>query len=117
MIRNYLGIIKVFLSINEELYTDVAGVLLSNNSEIIKEYITIIEECLLKPILKDSITKDIILTYFKNDLNVSKTAKDLYINRNSLLNKFEYIYKETGFNLQKFNHACAIYLLILYKGN
>lgn len=117
MIRNYLGVIKVFLSNNEELYTDVAGVLLSNNSEIIKEYITIIEECLLKPILKDSITKDIILTYFKNDLNVSKTAKDLYINRNSLLNKFEYIYKETGFNLQKFNHACAIYLLILYKGN
>ena len=55
--------------------------------------------------------------YFKNDLNVSKTAKDLYINRNSLLNKFEIIYKETGFNLQKFNHACAIYLLILYKGN
>ncbi len=117
MIRNYLGIIKTFLNTNEELYTDVAGILLSNNSEIIKEYTTIIEECLLNPILKDSITKDIILTYFKNDLNVSKTAKDLYINRNSLLNKFEYIYKETGFNLQKFNHACAIYLLILYKGN
>lgn len=117
MIRNYLGIIKTFLNTNEELYTDVAGILLSNNSEIIKGYTTIIEECLLNPILKDSITKDIILTYFKNDLNVSKTAKDLYINRNSLLNKFEYIYKETGFNLQKFNHACAIYLLILYKGN
>ena len=58
-----------------------------------------------------------ILTYFKNDLNVSKTSKDLYVNRNSLLNKFEQIYKETGFNLQKFTHACAIYLLILYKGN
>ena len=55
--------------------------------------------------------------YFKNDLNVSKTSKDLYVNRNSLLNKFEQIYKETGFNLQKFTHACAIYLLILYKGN
>ena len=117
MIRKYLGIVKTFLNTNEELYTDVAGILLSNNSEIIKGYTTIIEECLLNPILKDSITKDIILTYFKNDLNVSKTAKDLYINRNSLLNKFEYIYKETGFNLQKFNHACAIYLLILYKGN
>ena len=37
----------------------------SNNSEIIKGYTTIIEECLLNPILKDSITKDIILTYFK----------------------------------------------------
>ena len=66
MIRNYLGIIKTFLNTNEELYTDVAGILLSNNSEIIKGYTTIIEECLLNPILKDSITKDIILTYFKN---------------------------------------------------
>ena len=36
MIRNYLGIIKTFLNTNEELYTDVAGILLSNNSEIIK---------------------------------------------------------------------------------
>ena len=81
MIRNYLGIIKVFLSNNEELYTDVAGVLLSNNSEIIKEYITIIEECLLKPILKDSITKDIILTYFKNSfiITIASTAISVLI--------------------------------------
>jgi DNA-binding PucR family transcriptional regulator len=91
--------------------------MLTTKLNSLKEYISLIDEYIITPILKDSIIKDIILTYFKNDLNVSKTAKDLYINRNSLLNKFEYIYKETGFNLQKFNHACAIYLLILYKGN
>lgn len=117
VVRKYVGIIKEFLNNNEELYTDVSSVLLNVNEELSKEYASIVNKCLLEPVLSDSIVKDIILTYFKSDLNVSKTAKELYINRNSLLNKFEQIYKETGFNLQKFSHACAIYLLILYKGN
>lgn len=117
VVRNYLGIVKQFLNENEELYTDVASIVLSGESSFKKSYISIIDRCLIEPILDDSFVKDMILTYFKNDLNVSKTSKDLYVNRNSLLNKFEQIYKETGFNLQKFTHACAIYLLILYKGN
>lgn len=116
-VRQYLGLIKQFINVNEELYTDIANVLLSSENDLLKEYISIIDKYLVAPILKDSFIKDIILTYFKNDLNVSKTSKDLYINRTSLLNKFEQIYKETGFNLQKFTHACAIYLLIVYKGN
>lgn len=117
IVRKYIGIVKNFLNNNEELYTDLSSVILNKDVNLSKEYAEIVNKCLLEQVLKDSIVKDIILTYFKNDLNVSKTAKDLYINRNSLLNKFEQIYKETGFNLQKFNHACAIYLLILYKGN
>jgi DNA-binding PucR family transcriptional regulator len=91
--------------------------MLTTSLNSLKEYVSIIDKHIIAPIFKDSMIKDIILTYFKNDLNVSKTAKDLYINRNSLLNKFEIIYKETGFNLQKFNHACAIYLFVLSKGN
>lgn len=117
LVRKYIGIVKNFLNNNDELYTDVSNVILNVDEELSKEYASIVNKCLLEPVLNDSIVKDIILTYFKNDLNVSKTAKDLYINRNSLLNKFEQIYKDTGFNLQKFSHACAIYLLILYKGN
>lgn len=117
VVRQYLGLIKQFINLNEELYTDIASLLLSSEHELLKEYISIIDKYLVAPVLKDSFIKDIILTYFKNDLNVSKTAKDLYINRTSLLNKFEQIYKETGFNLQRFTHACAIYLLIVYKGN
>ena len=76
-------------------------------------YIKLVDKYIIGPILKNATDKDIILTYFKNDLNVSKTAKDLYINRNSLLNKFESIYKLTGLNLQKFIHACAMYLFVL----
>lgn len=117
VVRKYIGIVKKFLNNNEELYTDVSSVLLTIDDNLFKEYVSIINNYLFEAVLSDSFVKDTVLTYFKNDLNVSKTAKDLYINRNSLLNKFEQIYKETGFNLQKFSHACAIYLLIIYKGN
>ena len=117
IVLHYIGIIKEFFAVNDDLYSDSATVMLTTSLNSLKEYISIIDEHILSPVFKDSIIKDIILTYFKNDLNVSKTAKDLYINRNSLLNKFELIYKETGFNLQKFNHACAIYLFVLLKGN
>lgn len=117
IVRKYIGIVKNFLNNNEELYTDISSVLLNVNDNLFKEYASIINNYLFESVLNDSFVKDTIVTYFKNDLNVSKTAKELYINRNSLLNKFEQIYKETGFNLQKFSHACAIYLLIKYKGN
>jgi hypothetical protein len=117
VVLHYIGIIKEFFAVNDDLYSDSATVMLTTSLNSLKEYISIIDKHIIAPIFKDSMIKDIILTYFKNDLNVSKTAKDLYINRNSLLNKFEIIYKETGFNLQKFNHACAIYLFVLSKGN
>ena len=58
---------------------------------------------------------NIILTYFKKDLNVLQTAKELYINRNSLLKKFETIYKDTGLDIQKFSHACALYIFTWIK--
>ena len=55
--------------------------------------------------------RDILEVMIKHDLNVSSTAKYLYMNRNSLMNKIDNIEKETGLNLQKFKHACAIYVL------
>lgn len=114
---NYIMLIKQYLNITLEEYTDITTPLINNNLNYTKEYAEFIGKHIIKPILADPLTKDIVLTYFKNDLNVSKTAKDLYINRNSLLNKFEFIFKETGFNLQKFSHACSMYLFVLFKGN
>lgn len=109
----YLNIVKQYLNNHEENYSFYLTILLDNYQ---KDYANFLEQTVLKVIFNDSLVKDMIITYFKNDLNVSKTAKDLYINRNSLLNKFDYIQKETGINLQKFNHACSIYLLTISKG-
>ena len=46
--------------------------------------------------------KDIIVTYYKNDLNVLKTSKQLYLNRNSVLNKFNLKKAVSLFGVGKF---------------
>lgn len=74
--------------------------------------INVLMERLFVPLFKDQQTRDIINVMLKNDLNVSKSAKLLYMNRNSLINKIETIYKETNLNLQKFTHACVIYMML-----
>lgn len=55
---------------------------------------------MLIPLFQDATTREIISVMFKNDLNVSQTSKLLYMNRNSLINKLDSIFKETGLNLQ-----------------
>ncbi|MBR2138827.1 MAG: helix-turn-helix domain-containing protein [Bacilli bacterium] len=115
VVLEYLSIIKQYITKTLESYTDISNILTNEKLDSKQEYINIIDQYVIGPVLKNTTNKDIILTYFKNDLNVSKTAKDLYINRNSLLNKFEAIHKLTGLNLQKFTHACAMYLFISHK--
>lgn len=116
ILLSYLTLIKQHINNSQDEYSDLTTPLFTKNEDLNLSYYQIIDEYVISPILKDVFTKDMILTYFKNDLNVSKTAKDLYINRNSLLNKFETIYKETGLNLQKFSHACSIYTILKYQG-
>ena len=54
----------------------------------------------------------LILSMFDNDLNVTKTASSMYMHRNTINNKLEFIKKETGFNVQCFKDAMALYILI-----
>lgn len=99
-------------SIYKKAYTDLADIILSLGRS---EYVNLkkaLKNNLLIPLFQDATTREIISVMFKNDLNVSQTSKLLYMNRNSLINKLDSIFKETGLNLQKFTHACAIYQMI-----
>ena len=98
--------------INTKLYTDLADFILFQDHNVNKELILSIKNNLFVPLFSDVVLRDIIQAMLKNDLNVSQTAKLLYMNRNSLINKLDYIYKETGLNLQKYTHACVIYVMI-----
>lgn len=98
--------------INTKLYTDLADFILFQDHNVNKELILSIKNNLFIPLFSDVVLRDIIQAMLKNDLNVSQTAKLLYMNRNSLINKLDYIYKETGLNLQKYTHACVIYVMI-----
>jgi len=96
--------------LNHYAYSDVSEMILEMDKNNSSKLLQFLIQLIYLPTFKEQ-NKDILEVMIKNDLNVSSSAKYLYMNRNSLINKLDVIYKETGFNLQKFKHACAIYLL------
>lgn len=46
-----------------------------------------------------------IYEFFKNDLNVSETARKLYIHRNTLVYRLDKVLKTIGLDLRKFDDA------------
>lgn len=111
-VYNYIETYVNNSKLNQMIYSDVATMVISIiNHKKCDEVLDLIKRQTTDIVLKNQINKDILDVMVKNDLNVSLSAKLLYMNRNSLLNKLDGIYKETGLNLQKFIHACAFYLL------
>lgn len=110
IVLNYIDMMIKFIDESIEFYTDLISPFTTKYLNI--EYEEFFQTYIFDEIFKDALTKDIIVTYYKNDLNVLKTSKQLYLNRNSVLNKFDNINKTTGINLQKFSHAAVIYLIL-----
>ncbi|MFZ5969439.1 MAG: PucR family transcriptional regulator [Bacillota bacterium] len=52
---------------------------------------------------------------FKNNLNITDTARYLYVHRNTLLYRIEKIYKLTGYDLRKFEDSLRFRLAWLIK--
>lgn len=92
--------------------TNLADLLFEPSINNFQETIKFIYDIIFLPLFEKSDYYDLIIQLIKNDLNVSKTSKAMYLNRNSILLKIENIYKETGINIQKFSDACAIKMLL-----
>ena len=97
-------------------YLNHKSKLYMNNIDLINEIIksNIDDLKLIKPIILNKIQDDpqmeiLIQAMFKNNLNVTQTASDIYMHRNTVINKLDYIKKETGFNIQKFFDANIMY--------
>lgn len=111
--KNYKYNFKINEYINNDFYsnTDLIIILMSlNYGEISK-----IRSHILNDVVLDSQYENIINSMFNNDLNVSNASRELYMHRNTLNNKLEYIRNETGFNIQRFKDAMAMYWLINAK--
>lgn len=82
-----------------------------------KDYSSLIRlrKIVFKNILNDAQTISLINHFFLNNLNVTQTAKASYMHRNTVMNKLEVIKKITGFNIQNFEEALSLYLLIKVK--
>ena|GEM_PF-921399 len=53
-----------------------------------------------------------IKKFIENDLNVSESARLLYLHRNSLIQRLDKFYVQTGYDVRKFNDAFIIYHII-----
>lgn len=65
-----------------------------------------------KPVL-DSFDSEMVNTieqFFNNDLNISETAKSLYVHRNTLIYRLDKISRETGYDIRNFKEA-ALFLI------
>ncbi|MGG3562387.1 sugar diacid recognition domain-containing protein [Neobacillus rhizosphaerae] len=55
---------------------------------------------------------DTLEAYFKNNLNIQKTANDLYLHRNTLIYRLNKIEEETGYDPKVFKDALTIQLAL-----
>jgi carbohydrate diacid regulator len=54
-----------------------------------------------------------VTKFFENDLNVSKTAHDLFIHRNTLVYRLDKIQKLTRLDLRKFTDAITFKITLM----
>ena len=53
--------------------------------------------------------------FFENNLNVSETARKLFVHRNTLVYRLEKIRKLTGLDLREFDHAITFKVALMVK--
>ncbi len=67
-------------------------------------------------IFEDEETMRTAKIFFANGMNISATARALYMHRNTLIYRLRAIYKKTGLNLHNFEMAITFKLLYsIYK--
>ena len=56
-----------------------------------------------------------IYKFFENNLNVSETARKLFVHRNTLVYRLEKIKKLTGLDLREFDDAITFKVALMFK--
>ena len=95
---------------NNYIYSSVSNLILNN--DLNKEELNLIKKLLLSKFLKDVQFEKFIIALFENNLNVSKTAKDIYMHRNTVNNKLANFENDTTLILQNFKDAIVVYQLL-----
>lgn len=97
----------------KKVYSNISDLVFSKDNKQIMPLLNEMKEYLIDPVLNKNNNRETLNSFFNNDLNVSKTAKVLYLNRNSLINRLDIISKELGMDVQNFKNAAL--LLLLFK--
>ena len=54
-----------------------------------------------------------VFSFFENNLNISETARQLYVHRNTLVYRLEKIQKKTGLDVRRFDDALTFKIAIM----
>ena len=93
-----------------KMYSNVSDlILLSNNN---RKVLDKLKKIVLDKYLSDASFISMVRALFKNNLNVSKAASDLYMHRNTLNNKLNAFERDTALTIQNFVDAVSIYELL-----
>lgn len=112
--KNIEGYLSLFRDCNKRGFfntTDLCLYYLTNDNKRLKE----LSAYFINALENDNDLINVCKAMFKNDLNVSRAAKDAYMHRNTIINKLDIIRKKTNLNIQEFSDAMAAYALINYK--
>lgn len=72
-----------------------------------------VRRILLKDLENDGELLKMIDVFLACNLNLSETAKELHLHRNSLQYRIDRLYEKVGIDIRNFHHAMALYLSIL----
>ena len=67
---------------------------------------------ILQKYYHDNEMKNILKVYFESNQNTTEAAKKLYLHRNTLIQRLDKFYEETGYNPRRFKDAVIIYRAI-----
>ena len=56
-----------------------------------------------------------VYTFFENNLNISETARKLYVHRNTLVYRLEKIQKKTGLDVRVFEDAMTFKIALMVE--
>jgi carbohydrate diacid regulator len=109
-IDNYLNKNNVFFYSNLGTYLLIDSLPDEAIEEFMKKYMQIKQNlnALLDPALKETLLK-----FFECDLNVSRTAREMYIHRNTLIYRLDKIYSLTGRDPRIFSDAVDLKIGLL----
>lgn len=93
-------------------YLGYAGIIGRLTQEECMEYL---EETDPDQIVNDEEMLFTVRKFLENDLNISETAKKLYINRNTLIYRLNKIQKDTGLDLRKFDDAVTFKTALMVR--
>ncbi len=91
-----------------------AGIIGRLSQEECREYL---EETDPELIVNDEEMLFTVRKFLESDLNISETAKKLYINRNTLIYRLNKIQKDTGLDLRKFDDAMTFRTALMVRNH